>query len=426
MKNSFIQNVSLFATESSIHGVKYVLDQNSRNLSKILFTVSFIVSIFGLTFYAHGIYEKFSTKPDLVTKTQHIPMQTIPFPAITICSPIFARPEFVNVTDYYHKSLANPKSITEHEKKFFIANMHACTPSTIGNYASVNELPDASIVELIKASAVDTDEMFDGCGFDTASKCKKILTDRGICWTSNLQSFGEIFNPKTISEDFYYETPSNDSIWSLDRGYSTDASDKQPFRASKRHTFMAFMHLDDELAGNVCLQHGKSFTFILHMPNEIATIFHDENSIGYGIQKHAVLTAVSYRTDEALRSYSPDIRGCYFEDEKKLRFFRSYTKNHCDLECLTNFTLAKCGCVKFSMPRDKATPVCGASDAWCYAEAMESWPEVGDGVVEAPCGCLKTCNSIEYAIKYEKESSNEHFEDLIAKVGDEDDEKLVD
>lgn len=55
-------------------------------------------------------------------------------------------------------------------------------------------------------------------------------------------------------------------------------------------------------------------------------------------------------TSETLRSYDPNVRGCLFNSESHLRFFKTYTQNNCETECLANYTNKKCGCVKFSMP----------------------------------------------------------------------------
>jgi len=56
-------------------------------------------------------------------------------------------------------------------------------------------------------------------------------------------------------------------------------------------------------------------------------------------------------TSDGLKHYEPNRRQCYFQKEKELRYFNIYSQSNCELECLANFTLTKCGCVKFSMPR---------------------------------------------------------------------------
>lgn len=44
-------------------------------------------------------------------------------------------------------------------------------------------------------------------------------------------------------------------------------------------------------------------------------------------------------------------RQCYFDEERHLKFFKVYSETNCELECIANYTLSICGCVKFSMPR---------------------------------------------------------------------------
>lgn len=56
-------------------------------------------------------------------------------------------------------------------------------------------------------------------------------------------------------------------------------------------------------------------------------------------------------TSEGLRDYDPMRRQCFFSSERKLAFYKSYTQQNCQIECLTNATLAACGCVAYYMPR---------------------------------------------------------------------------
>ena len=42
-------------------------------------------------------------------------------------------------------------------------------------------------------------------------------------------------------------------------------------------------------------------------------------------------------------------RKCYLNNEKDLKFFKHYTKNNCEQECLAEETLKACGCVQFYM-----------------------------------------------------------------------------
>lgn len=59
-------------------------------------------------------------------------------------------------------------------------------------------------------------------------------------------------------------------------------------------------------------------------------------------------------TSEGLQSYDPHRRQCYLQSERHLLFFKGYTQQNCQLECLTNHTLKICGCVAYHMPRKLA------------------------------------------------------------------------
>lgn len=138
----------------------------------------------------------------------------------------------------------------------------------------------------------------------------------------------------------------------------------------------------------------------MHLPNEVPTPFHESYPFEFGRNIKYQLTAVNYRSDEALRAFNPLRRNCYFDGERKLTFFKTYTKPHCDYECMANYTLESCGCVKFSMPRDAKTRTCDLIEATCFNNAMENWSNNSKtSNSDKPCDCLSTCTNIKYALK---------------------------
>lgn len=52
-------------------------------------------------------------------------------------------------------------------------------------------------------------------------------------------------------------------------------------------------------------------------------------------------------TSQELMSWDPIKRHCYFQNERKLKFFKVYTKKNCMLECQSSYALEQCGCVPF-------------------------------------------------------------------------------
>lgn len=160
------------------------------------------------------------------------------------------------------------------------------------------------------------------------------------------------------------------------------------------------MQLNATDAANYCVPFGRIFKVQFHLPHEMPTPFHKAHYISFDHRRIITLSATAIKSDASLRNYPPDKRNCYFPEERKLRFFNSYTKAHCDFECFSNFTLNKCGCVKFSMPRSNDTSVCDLDNAHCYFYATNEWTEFDDeeDKKKTPCDCLPTCDDIKYNV----------------------------
>lgn len=143
----------------------------------------------------------------------------------------------------------------------------------------------------------------------------------------------------------------------------------------------------------------------LHIPGDIPQMSQAFLRVPFGQDVTIYISAKVLITDDSLKDYEPNIRQCYFENERYLRFFKFYSYMNCELECLTNHTLATCGCVRFSMPRSPATPVCGVSKLKCCAEAKkdlfqkkfeEEKASNERGKRKSKCDCLPSCSSIDY------------------------------
>ena len=110
------------------------------------------------------------------------------------------------------------------------------------------------------------------------------------------------------------------------------------------------------------------------------------------------ITIKSYRADDALRSFSPQLRNCYFEGEKPLKYFKTYSKALCQYECDANQSLEECGCAKFSMPRGKDTPICTLNELRCT-----------ENLTRGECECLVPCYDFRYTFRYNETPFNRRF-----------------
>lgn len=91
---------------------------------------------------------------------------------------------------------------------------------------------------------------------------------------------------------------------------------------------------------------------LLHTPGEVAQVARQFFRIPFDQEVLISIRPKIITTSDGLKHYEPHRRQCYFQKERHLRYFNIYSQTNCELECLANFTLSKCGCVKFSMPRE--------------------------------------------------------------------------
>lgn len=77
---------------------------------------------------------------------------------------------------------------------------------------------------------------------------------------------------------------------------------------------------------------------------------------------------------------------------------QTYSQHNCYLECIANYSLNVCGCVKFSLPRDDDTPICGVTNVICYTNIEnELWEHAGSEYSSIhACNCLPACTSTSY------------------------------
>lgn len=75
--------------------------------------------------------------------------------------------------------------------------------------------------------------------------------------------------------------------------------------------------------------------YIIHPPNELPLTGNPE-----GIKRDKMYEVFVepeiIRADEDLKLLDINTRKCYFEDERKLKYFKIYSQKNCELECLSH------------------------------------------------------------------------------------------
>jgi acid-sensing ion channel, other len=144
--------------------------------------------------------------------------------------------------------------------------------------------------------------------------------------------------------------------------------------------------------------------FIVHSPFELPGSYDHNERIDYyyGYDLEILITPEIIKTDQSLGSYTPRERGCYFKGEKKLKFFRIYTRRNCEFECYAKHLLSKLKCVPFFMVRNETTEVCGAEKT--FELELEFYYALRNA---ESCQCLDECDSIKYSIEVIAHSEND-------------------
>jgi len=122
-----------------------------------------------------------------------------------------------------------------------------------------------------------------------------------------------------------------------------------------------------------CKTNEVGFRMALHTPDEIPRMSEHYLSIGFDTTNLISIKPHVMSTSKNLREYSSADRKCYMQTEKNLTFFRSYTQSNCKLECMTDYILKECKCVKFFMPHKNGTKICNPSEIICVENAKRSW-----------------------------------------------------
>jgi acid-sensing ion channel, other len=139
-------------------------------------------------------------------------------------------------------------------------------------------------------------------------------------------------------------------------------------------------------------------SFIVHSPYEPPGSYDamDVFMFDYGSDLEVLITPEIIRTDEDVTSLDPNKRGCYFEGEKKLKYFKIYTRRNCEFECLADNlrNLANLNCTPYFMVRDSSMELCD------YRQELMRKQLTFIAIRNlTKCGCLDECNLIKYRIE---------------------------
>ncbi|XP_055598387.1 pickpocket protein 28-like [Uranotaenia lowii] len=421
MQKSLFQE---FCCNTSIHGIQYL--EKKSNLERLIWTVVLCTSIIGCVFYIGQIYQKWDEKPVILSFAEgYTPIWEIPFPAITICPQIKATPERLNFSQEL-EAFINKTSWTNDTDRIddMLAMAQVCDQSFLDNmfYLKLhlpNKTSNLSYSTLIEDLALTEDDVMGHCKVrNNLDDCEdwflRSMTEEGICFTFNGLDQSDLLRPQFLQNLNGWKAPSTN--WSRESGYPPSAGfEAFPFRAlgaSPQEGLVMVLASDIFENDFDCRSATKGFKVFIHPPDVYPRVMKSYILVQENYEVNIVLKPHVITTSSKLRKTSPERRQCIFNQDRQLEYFQIYNQKNCELECLTRYTLQRCGCVRFSMPHTNDTAECEMSNIKCVIEAEKELTEMslpndeGKPTFWASCNCLPACISYQYEFEVtESESS---------------------
>ncbi|RZB38942.1 ASC domain containing protein [Asbolus verrucosus] len=414
------------------------------NIKLIWWASVFIVCLSGCCFMIYTIYEKYETSPVIVTfATKETPIYKIPFPAVTICPETKSTKEKFSFKGVLQKKLNN-ENVNSAENRILDYMSSLCddyinSTSHSNNSIFTEDFFDTLDLWPLKIRPDFMNQAYNCKFMNKDFKCRYIftpvMTDEGVCYSFNILDRNQIFNDLVTHYKNYHKTEESSLTWSIDRGYT----EQDKFNIYPRRALLAgaanglTMHLATlkEDIDHKCKE-VQGYKVVLHTPMRMPRLKQEFFRIPLDQAVVTVIQPVMISTSEAVKLYSIKKRECCFTFERKLKYFRSYSQLNCQLECLTNFTLKKCGCVNIFMPRENQTRICGNAKHECMKEAERTLQIKGiyskfedisldsaTAMEDVDCDCIPLCTDLSYNSETSQtvwnweqnfQTSSEHFQ----------------
>ncbi|KAJ3646113.1 hypothetical protein Zmor_023717 [Zophobas morio] len=406
-----------YAEVTGIHGFRYVAEKRSTP-EKIIWSLLLIFSLCGCIYMIAEIVYKYENSPVVVSfATEDTPLYQIPFPAVTICPEGKYSKKAFNYSDVYYR-LKYQKSVDKTNLTMFHHLSLLCEETDL-DVRFENVTLDNQFFKTISETKINLTDMFTVCSYNGEYQCEKLFTpviiDEGLCYSFNIFGREDIFKDHMYNYEQYYHVPQKIAdFFDMETGYKENVGvDTYPRRALMSgvgNGLTIFFKFDEEIDDPLCTGPLQGFRVLIHSPWDVPLLKTHYFRMPSNKVVAAAMEAELVQTSEDLRKFKPKKRKCYMHDERPLKYFKMYTQSNCLLECRTNHTLKKCGCVQYFMPRDNTTRICGNRFAACVLYAEHSLIKIQ---MEANvrgyhfCDCQPACSNLKFSIET---SQDEYYE----------------
>ncbi|XP_052753360.1 sodium channel protein Nach-like [Galleria mellonella] len=395
-----------YCTESSICGLKHIVDDKTPSIERVIWIIMLIGALVCSISLIWETFDKYNRAPLVTTQMpEGIPVNSIIFPAIGICTTNRISKRAV---DALAKELLKAERNKKYNEQTMLTLLYGL--GQLYDLQPVNEnivssmrlhlaLGDYDVHELIKNLTPSCEDLLIRCAWnDDPKNCSELfdfrLTMNGYCCTFNYlrQSDSEFEDVNGTARSIDMYKYGNKSSFDFDQGLK----------------ILMRINENDDFFRNMPLQ-GAQLQF------SDAYDFPDAPSGSFGMQiirpnvQMTVMVIPTYTTASSdIRHVPVRLRGCLFYDESSYLPF--YTHSDCMLKCRVLFLLSKCNCIPFNMLKMANTRTCDLRDVAClrryYAQSITIRPEIEplppelelelvEGGISCPM-CFPTCSKTTY------------------------------
>ncbi|XP_055308681.1 pickpocket protein 28-like, partial [Sitodiplosis mosellana] len=366
-----------FTQNSNIHGLRYFSERGLHWSERLWWLVSLGLSLWLCGSMIHNSWSDWNENPLTFDSSNKAHISTIPFPTVTICPYIKTLKHKLDISSKLNSKFELIANLSDTESKQLNALAHIC-PLLPQRLKSKENFATESIYDTIKNLAPNLEYTIQSCSWkqkriNCSEFMSPILTSNGLCFQFNALNSRDIYTTEMAPSIMkHIDSHRNAPFWSLENEYNEGFIGKdypmRVFSSGRENGLELILSTRTSDHDSRCSGFLKGFQIFLTSPGDLLK-YNPHFRIQPSDDTLYVIKPRLRTSPKKLGKYQPKQRKCFFDFERRLRFFKSYSLQNCMDECTANFTMKKCGCVQFSMPRDKNTRICGASKINCYEEA---------------------------------------------------------
>ncbi|KAJ8731421.1 hypothetical protein PYW07_004585 [Mythimna separata] len=399
-----------YCEESSICGLKHLVDDNTPFIERIIWIITLIVGLICSISLVWLTFDKYYSAPLVTTQLpEGVSVNKIIFPAVGICTNNrISKRAAAELAKKLLKAERN-KHYTEKDMMsllFGLGQLYGLGAVNFNNVSPIqlhDALGDYDVHELMRNLTPRCEDLLVRCIWNTeARNCLDLfdfrLTMNGYCCTFNyLRIYDTLFQSitsTTRSIDMY--NYGNKSFFDFDQGLKV----------------LLRLNESDDFFYNIPLQGAQlQFSDAYDFPDSPSGSFAMQ-IISPRVEMTVLVTASFTEASRDIQHVPIKLRKCRFYDESSYLPF--YTYSDCMLKCRMQFLLDHCKCTPFNMPKISSARTCNMKDVPClrtyYSQSISVRPtddfvpdeleldSVGGGI-DCPM-CNPTCSKTAYSYDF--------------------------